>query len=337
MLLSACHNADNSFADYDYSGVYFAYQYPVRTLVLGEDYVDNSLDNQHKFEVYATMGGVYENTKTITIDIEVDNSLCDNLYIDEAMTSPIVALPESYYTLSSNQIVLDKDYAGAITVSLEDAFFADPNSINTHYALPIVMTKATNVDKILSGEAEEGVTSPVRTNSADWSELPKDYVLYMIKYINPYAANYLRRGVDDITFGGTTEQVIRKEEYVEQDEVCATTTVCMSRVLFPVSFSYTDGDSVTTLNCDLTLTFDDNGECTVSTLTPDFTATGTGSYVVDGEKNSWGNQNRSALYLDYTITYMEGSADEVVCQTTDTLVLRDRGVSIEVLSPYYIE
>jgi len=38
MGLLSCHNEEWEFADYDYKGVYFPYQFPVRTLVLG-DYV----------------------------------------------------------------------------------------------------------------------------------------------------------------------------------------------------------------------------------------------------------------------------------------------------------
>jgi hypothetical protein len=30
----------------------------MRTLILGEDIIDNTLDNQHKFLIMATMGGV---------------------------------------------------------------------------------------------------------------------------------------------------------------------------------------------------------------------------------------------------------------------------------------
>ena len=60
--LTACENADWSFPDYDYTTVYFAYQSPVRTLVLGNDEVfDNTLDNEHKCLIKATMGGVYDN------------------------------------------------------------------------------------------------------------------------------------------------------------------------------------------------------------------------------------------------------------------------------------
>ena len=59
---SSCENGDWSFPDYGTTTVYFAYQYPVRTIVLGNDEVfDNTLDNQHKCMIKATMGGVYEN------------------------------------------------------------------------------------------------------------------------------------------------------------------------------------------------------------------------------------------------------------------------------------
>ena len=67
---SSCENASNSFPDYEGGvSVYFAYQYPVRTIVLGNDpVVDNSADRQHKCAIYATMGGAYGG-RNITIDI----------------------------------------------------------------------------------------------------------------------------------------------------------------------------------------------------------------------------------------------------------------------------
>lgn len=49
MILTSCENNDISFPDYEGgSTVYFAYQSPVRTLVMGEDEYDTTLDNQHK-------------------------------------------------------------------------------------------------------------------------------------------------------------------------------------------------------------------------------------------------------------------------------------------------
>ena len=36
------------------------------------------------------------------------------------------------------------------------------------------------------------------------------------------------------------------------------------------------------------------------------TATGTGKFVQDGEKNSWGNKDRDAIYLKYTVDFSNG-------------------------------
>ena len=39
-------NREMEHPDFDYQSVYFSYQYPVRTIVLGDDeFVDNTLDN----------------------------------------------------------------------------------------------------------------------------------------------------------------------------------------------------------------------------------------------------------------------------------------------------
>ena len=45
-------------------------------------------------------------------------------------------------------------------------------------------------------------------------------------------------------------------------------------------------NNTSTLTCDLTLTFNDKNECTVTSATNGYTATGTGKFVEDGEKNS---------------------------------------------------
>ena len=60
LTLFSCKNWSIDFPDYEGGvSVYFPYQYPVRTIVLGEDNYDTSLDNQHKCKIYATMGGAY--------------------------------------------------------------------------------------------------------------------------------------------------------------------------------------------------------------------------------------------------------------------------------------
>ena len=76
VLLTGCKNGDWEFPDYTHTAAYFAYQSPIRTITLGEDMsTDNTLDNEHKCRIIATMGGVYENKNNVEIGIEVDNSL----------------------------------------------------------------------------------------------------------------------------------------------------------------------------------------------------------------------------------------------------------------------
>ncbi len=325
LTLNSCQNQDVEFPDYEYSAVYFAYQTPVRTIVLGEDVYDTSLDNQHKCKIYATMGGVYENKKTIDIDIVVDNTLCTNLFFPNG--SNVTALPSNYYTLGASKITLDKSLMGAVDVQLTDAFFADPKALTNTYVVPIRMTKVTNADSILSGVPK--IANAQRTNAAYWDIQPKDYVLYCVKYINQWHANYLRRGKDIITEGGATTTNIRHKQYVENSEISSLKSASLTSVDYPVSVNV--GGTNTT--CTLLLNFDNQGKCSVSSKTDGFTATGNGSFVKDGEKKSWGNEDRDAIYLDYSISLTGGKT----YATKDTLVVRDRGVKMETFSPSYIQ
>ncbi len=325
LLVTSCKNQEVDFPNFDYTTTYFAYQYPVRTIVLGEDTYDTSLDNLHQCKIYATMGGVYANNKLINIDFVVDNTLCNNLYFS-AGGPAVQAMPANYYTLGSNKISLDHALQGAVDVQLTDAFFADNNALQNTYVIPLRMTNVTNADSILSGVPK--VANAAKCNSALWDILPKDYVLYCVKFINPWQANYLRRGKDVITVGTAAATTnVRHQQYVESDAVCSTTTASLTTVKYPVTVADLTGTNVT---CTLLLTFDSQGKCSVSSTTSGFTASGNGSFVKKGEINSWGNKDRDALYLDYKID-MTGKS----YATKDTLVVRDRGVKLETFTPSY--
>ncbi|SFE06641.1 DUF5627 domain-containing protein [Thermophagus xiamenensis] len=328
VVFFSCENQDVEFPDFDYTTVYFAYQYPVRTIVLGEDIYDNSLDNEYKCMIYATMGGVYSNDKLINIDIAIDNSLCNNLFFEN--DSAVVPMPDNYYSLASNKITLDKSLNGGVEVQLSNAFFEDPKSLVKTYVIPLVMTNVSNADSILSGVPM--VDNPVRTKSADWDVQPKDFVLYCVKFINPWHGNYLRRGTDLITEGGETTTVVRHEEYVEYDEVVSLYTASLNSAIFPVQTTVEENGVPVTLTCELVLTFDDDNKCTITSGTEGISANGSGEFVKDGDKNSWGNQDRDVLYLDYQIDFGVKQYD-----TKDTLVVRDRGVTMETFNPVYIE
>ena len=126
MLLFSCSNQDREFPDFDYSTVYFAYQYPVRTLTLGEAIFNNDLDNAHKVKLMATWGGGYTNKKDVVIDIAVDPTLCDNARF-KSNNANIQVMPANYYELASNKINIPAgSILGGVEIKLTEAFFNDP-------------------------------------------------------------------------------------------------------------------------------------------------------------------------------------------------------------------
>jgi hypothetical protein len=327
MAFSSCKNQDWEFPDYEYQTVYFAYQYPIRTITFGEDIFDTSLDNEGKFNVMATTGGVYSTKQDVIIDFVVDNALTQNLQY-RLEGGDVIPLPSNYYTIASNKMVIPKGKpSGGVEVQLTDAFFADPKSIDLTYVLPLRMTNVTNADSILSGTPKEGSLGRKAVED-DWEVQPKDYIFYAIKYVNTWHGNYLRRGQDIIVGknGNTSlnQTISRRNALVENDEIKNVATVSRQSAKLPVIFKEEDG---TNIYVDLLLAFDNNNNCTISSASSGVTATGRGSFVKKGEKNSWGNTDRDALYLEYQIEMAKMSVS-----SKDTLVMRDRGVKMETFS-----
>ena len=317
---SACKNGNQEFPDYE-GGItaYFANQYPVKIITLGVDgEQDNTLDNEHKCVIYATQGGAYK-SRDLKIGVVIDNSLVDNLTFPDG--SPVQAMPSNYYSLETTTLYKKKDYLFGTEVTLTDAFFADPASIKTTYVIPLRMIDAIGADQIITGTPNEEGTNPARTDASAWEVLPKDYVLYGVKYVNEWTQSYLRRGVDQITQDGTTTTNVRHKEYVEKDEVVYLTTEALDKCIFTVSAVVPDGESIKTVTCDLLLTFND-GNCTITSNTPGITASGSGKYVTLGEKKSWDNEDRDALYIQYQVDF---GAKKYA--TTDTLVARLREIA----------
>lgn len=321
LAATGCKNGNVEFEDFE-GGVsaYFAYQSPVRCVVLGEwPDGDNSLDLQHKVMPMATQGGAYE-TRDLRVSVVVDPTLCDGLTFPDGR--PVKVMPESYYNLETTTFTKVKDYLFGGTVSLSDAFFADPESVRETYVIPLRITKADGADRILTGTPLQEGTEPARTDASAWSVRPQDYMLYCVKYVNPWTASYCRRGVDQVVDAvNGTSTVVRHAQYVEKDEVVFLTTKSMSETIFPVSTVVPDGESVKTLTCNLNLAF--NGEdCTVTTATEGMTASGTGKFVKRGDKHSINNEDRDVIYLDYTVNFGPRSFT-----TKDTLVVRSREIA----------
>lgn len=317
----SCENEDWSFPDFDYTTAYFPYQYPVRTLILGDYMYDNSNDNELKFVISATMGGVYENKKDVVVNFQVDESLVENLY---AGSTPILALPQSYYTLSSsNEIVIPKgEFSGGVEVQLSEAFLQDTLAVGVNYVIPLRITDATT-DSVLVGDP--GVQNPDPRVAGDWVLPPKNFTLFAIKYINEYDAKYLLRGHDQVRDAANNvyEEITYRDKYVERDEVVTVTTVSRHVARYSNNVRLSDG-SPGTFSMDMTFS---GGNCTIAeTAGSDFPVTGTGKFVEDGD--SWGGEDRNVLYLDYQID--DGTYTHNV---KDTLVFRNRTVTVQEFSP----
>ena len=292
---TSCESGFNEFDNFDYSTVYFATQFAERTLELGEDeFVDNSLDNQRKVSIKAAWGGGYNNPQDVTIDFVVDESLCDNLYfVDEG--TQVFPMPSSYYQLASDQIRIPAgQIMGGVEVQLTEAFFA--------------MGSTT-------------VANPTITNVNDWSVQPKNYVVYVVKYVNEWHGEYLRRGVDRTTIDGVSGQTVRHAQYIEDDEVVYLSTQSLTDGILGLTVKDGSGNNV---SYNIGLAFAEDGTCSMTSLTDGVTVTrGEGKFVKDGEKNSLGGKDRDAIYLDYEVDFANHNMQYAV---KDTLVLRTRGV-----------
>lgn len=327
-ILAAC-NKDNEFPDYKFSTAYFPYQSPIRTLVLGEDVFDNTLDNQRKLQIMASMGGVYENKKDVTLNVVVDNSLAQGLKFDPNNGGgEVIAMPANYYTLPREMKITIPagKVMGGLEVQLTDAFFADPRSVKNSFVIPLRITSATNVDSVLRGTTAKTGADPRK--AGDWSVAPKDYVLYAVKFINPYQGAYLRRGVAEVkgNNGNTSldTMVVYRNQFVERDQVVnlfsksltQDTTILNSRNIGNINMPF-----------QLVLDFDANGKVAVTgPAAVPYTVTGSGQFVKKGDM--WGNEKRDVLHLKYKVDF--GTTTH---NLTDTLVVRDRGVKFETFAP----
>ena len=309
MTFTSCENGDIEFPDFDYQTVYFARQTPIRTITLGDDVYPTTLDNQHKCQIYATMGGVNTNKRTRTIQIVVDESLCSGRKFADGRE--VKAMPTDYYSLSGNTITIPEgEIMGCVDVQLTDDFFADPASTETTYVIPVRMVSAG--DSILSG---------------------KDYVLYAVKYKNKYHGCWLSRGTDVLqTTGKTEETITRMPDYWEQADLVYLTTEGLQRSRYEVSTNISVVDdkgktTVVTKTCSLILTFDANDQVTVSTDTEGCSASGNGQWQRQAAKKAWGDKDRDQLNLQYEVTFHYESAGQTVTtsrKTSETLVMRDR-------------
>ena len=328
MSLMACENQEFAVEDYESTSVFFPYQRPARTLVLGKyDLGFNDNDNKGRFEIGVVMSGVFENTKNRKVYFELAPELIDAdiLGVDSVN---VQILPESYYAIEQESPVTIPvgSVNGRIPVQLTDAFFEDTLSFagkhQTHYVIPLIITDFEGLDSLLTGVPI--VDNPIKIVDADWKPAPKDYTLFGIKFMNKYQGIYLRRGEDVMTnnLGETTTSTYRSE-YVEKDELVDLITSGRFDV------TYTNrvrrGELTSPGDVNIELKFNADETCVVTGAGDDpYNVTGSGRFVENGDK--WGGEQRDVIYLDYQYTDAVNAETHAV---KDTIVIRNRDVVFE--------
>lgn len=345
LSVTSCQNDPVTFDDFDYTGTYFAWQYPVRTLVLGESpYYDNSNDLNHQFVIKASMGGVYENKQNLNVGFEIDSSLADSLAIKVGTdTVRLKLLPSNYYEpINESYMIIPKgSFNGGLTIKLTDAFFEDSLSATTKYVLPMRI-KSSETDSILEGSinpaapislipsvaAKWGVDPRI---SANWVKAPKNYTIYGIKYVNKYHGNYLRHGDQQEVRNGIAGVVMPyglEKGYIEYTTfIPKLTTLSMNKILYSDKLAlktvYFKAILEVLSDNSVTITKDPKSESEVS---------GSGKFVTGVEE--WGGKKRNAFYLNYTVINPVNNRSYIV---NDTLLIRDNAVAVETLTPIIIE
>jgi hypothetical protein len=325
ILLLGCENQEKIFPDYDYTAVYFPIQFPVRTLSLGDDRVDNSLDRELKFHIGAVIGGMYNNKWDWDVDFILDESLAENLFTSTGQE--VKVLPSHFYSMNpSNRVIIPKShFNGLIQIQLNEEFLEDPLAISNHYVIPLRIVSST-ADSILTGLP--AISNPDKRVAAHWDATapPRDFTLFMIKYINPYHGNYLRRGT---TYrlnenGQPLDTTIYRNQYVERDQIVSLITTGPNTV--KANFTGVDfgpGHSIK-------LTVESSGNVLIDSVQGERSAAyavGSSNYIKKGE--SWGGFDQDVIYLNYR--YFD--RNKIHYETFDTIVFRDRGLKFEEFIP----
>ncbi len=210
---AACESAEQNFPDFEGgTSAYFAYQYPIRTLILGNvETYDNTSDNEGRFTIYGTCGGSYSGINA-KVKVSVDESLTKNLYFEDG--TEVKPMPKDYYELSGEELDYGGGFRGGVEVKLSEKFFNDPLSVKNSYVIPVVMGDFSGVDKINRGTPVVDGTSPMRTDPTKWDPQPKDYVLFCVNFLNEHTATYLRRGVDNFDKLKFEDKVVGNESCI---------------------------------------------------------------------------------------------------------------------------
>ena len=326
-LLYGCTNQDIEFPDFAFQTVYFPYQTPVRSLILGDETEgDNSIDLEHAFSIGASLGGMYENNKDRVLKVELAPELASN--IKDASGNVLQLLPVQYYSATFDKITIPAgSFFGKMRVDLKDAFFQDTLSTRLRYIIPVRITDAAG-DSVLSGKAVSSVSSPDPRIADNWVVTPKNYVLFGIKYINPTHGVYLLRGKRTNTTNAL-DVVTYSARFIDNNDMTKLTTKSLTENYM----STVGGTNKEAGNGKYTmmLTFNKDNKSVIVTrknaLTVEVTGTGKFYSKTDPAAEGYNGKKHRTIYLDYS--YKDGAN---TYQVKDSLVFVDTDMKFEVFA-----
>ncbi|MDR2917320.1 MAG: DUF5627 domain-containing protein [Tannerella sp.] len=333
--ICSCKNFETDFPNYDYTTVFFPYQFPVRTIIKGNYIYDNTNDNNNKFLISTTMGGVNDNISNRIVYFTLDEELCREAYFSNSEDDPILPLPSEYYTLSNNEkfIIPPGSLSGSIEVQLKDAFFNDTAAIKKRYVVPIRITGISNIDSLLQGSSTTNNADP--RVASNWSVIPRHFTMFGVKYINPFHGNFLYYGKASSKENGVAVgDSIYQAQYVERNETLFLETAGRTEIKIS-NIIYRSANISGAYSLKLKFASEDinNGDiiCTVEAgdESDEYTVSGSGRFVNRGE--SFGGEKKDAIYLEYTVTKGKQSYS-----TNETFVFRDKAINLETYAPVII-
>lgn len=324
-LFYSCTNHDVVFDDFAHQGIYFPYQYPVRSLMLGDEVIgDNSIDLAHAFSIGVSMGGVYANTKDREVSVAFAPELAAK--ITDASGNMLELLPASYFNATFGKIIIPAgSFMGKMRVNLTDAFFNDPLTTGLHYVVPVRITSAAPGDSVLQGSPVPGIASPDPRNTAHWLITPKNFVLFAVKYINPTHGVYLIRG-KRTNKANPLDVVTYSKRFIDDNDMTKLTTKSLTE-----NYMSTVGGTnkeLSNAKYSMILTFNSTGKSVMVSQKSASTVvvSGTGKYFskTDPGAESYNGAKHRTIYLDYT--YQDGVNSY---QAKDSLVYVDDDMKFE--------
>lgn len=314
----ACGCYEDYVRDYDYDAVAIAYQYDLRSFVVGEGM---------EFKVGAMLGGVLSNDRDRKVDIVIDEELVNgdlssivgaeapftafdvmcgqtnagivsNKYVTDAVNasvstngiSALVPLPSGLYTVSPLNMVIKKGKHTSTAVVKVDsaAFLSTPNVGHLpYYAIGY---------RIVSADADKVIKE-------------KSFGVIALRIESRFFGNWYHGGVSKVV-NSEGEEVSQKTYYTKIPAAEASSSLYSLTTSGPYSVSsnwFHNSDGT------MTITIGENGAVTVSD--PDSRITDMGS--------SWNEdillQNRK-IYMNYQYSDADGNTVLV----TDTLTFRNR-------------